>query len=221
MKLNLSYILILLLALPWTDMPAQSEVRLNREKWEAISKKLDYPIPTAEAEDIQEADPATGQAWATFFKVLAILGAIAIIVFILHQLLSGDSLFAPKNRKFESGLQINLENIEANLPEADLPDFIRQAAQAGDFRMAVRLHYLRLLQLLLEQKWIEWKKDKTNGDYLLEMQNRPAFGAFRQITGVFERIWYGDRRLSPGAYQMVADRFNALERDIKRERTDG
>jgi hypothetical protein len=206
---------LLLLLLPAASPQAQEEGRLSREKWERLSKKLDYPTPAAdEMEEIQTTDPRKERAWSAFFKVLAILGGIAIIAFILFQLLSGDSLFAPKNRKFDNSLSINLENIEANLPEADLPDFIRQALLAGDYRMAARLHYLRLIQLLSEREWIRWKKEKTNGDYLRELASRPFFDDFRQATDIFERIWYGDRRLNARSYGEVAAQFSALERNI-------
>lgn len=210
---------LLLLLLPAASPQAQEEGRLSREKWERLSTKLDYPTPAAEIEEIQTSDPRKEKAWSTFFKVLAILGAIAIIAFILFQLLSGDSLFAPRNRKFDKGLSINLENIEANLPEADLPDFIRQALLAGDYRMAARLHYLRLIQLLSEREWIRWRKEKTNGDYLRELASRPFFDDFRQATDIFERIWYGDRRLNARSYGEVAALFSALERNIANDQS--
>lgn len=201
------------------ELHAQAEAgptgRLDREKWEALTRDLDYPVSGAPQEEEEVYDPGATRNWTTFFKVVAVVSAIAILAFIVHQLMSGESLFGPKNRKFSNGLKINLEHIEANLPEADIPDFIRDALQAGDYKMAVRLHYLGLIQLLAHKEWVAWKRDKTNGDYLNEMRNRPVFDGFQEATLVFERIWYGDRRLGQKGYQQIAGSFSALEQVIK------
>ena len=189
--------------------------RLDVEKWKTLTGELDYPIPELPAEEQPlQGDAETTVEWPQFLKVLVLLVAIAIIALILQRLLSGESLFGPKNKKIGQGLKIDLEHIEANLPDADIPDFIREALQAGDYKMAVRLHYLGLIQLLARKEWIDWKRDKTNGDYLLETSSRPVFEDFRKATLVFERIWYGDRRLGARAYQEIAGDFAALERTI-------
>ncbi len=188
----------------------------DREKWAELVGELDYPVPEhlEEGEEIEQAGPSRG--WVTFFKILAVLGAVGIIAFIILQLQTGESLFGAKNRKLEKGLPINLENIEENLPAADIPDFIRNALQAGDYKMAVRLRYLGLIQSLARRDWIHWERDKTNGDYLGEMSARPVFEAFRDVTLVFERIWYGNRHLEEGAYRRIAAQFEELEQQIQK-----
>ncbi|MBK7409620.1 MAG: DUF4129 domain-containing protein [Saprospirales bacterium] len=200
------------------DLSAQAEpdrgVKLDKEKWETLAKELDYQAPMVQKEEPEAPDPKKAMGWAIVLKVLAVLAVIGIIVLILFNLMGGASLFGPKNRKFGGKLEINLDNIEAHLPDADMPGFIRDALSAGDYKMAVRLHYLSLIQALARKEWIEWKRDKTNGDYLQEIQARPVFDNFRELTGVFERIWYGDYHLEEVAYRQVAGRFIAVEETL-------
>ncbi len=195
--------------------PSRSD-QWDREKWAELTEELDYPAPQylEEEEEMQQSGPSRG--WVTFFKILAVLGAIGILAFIIMQLQTGESLFGAKNRKLEKGPPIDLENIEENLPDADIPDFIRSALGAGDYKMAVRLRYLGLIQSLARRSWISWERDKTNGDYLLEMGARPVFEAFRDATLVFERIWYGNRDLEEGAYRRIAAQFEELEQQIQK-----
>lgn len=195
--------------------PSRSD-RWNREKWEQLTEGLDYQAPEyiEQEEEVRSRGPSPG--WITFFKILAVLGAIGIIAFIIAQLQTGEPLFGAKNRKLDEGLQIDLANIEENLPAADIPDFIRSALRAGDFKMAVRLHYLGLIQSLARRNWIRWERDKTNGDYLQEMGSRPLFEGFRDATIVFERIWYGNHGLAEGAYSRIAAQFEELEKQIQK-----
>lgn len=195
--------------------PVRSE-GLDHEKWESLTEGMEFPLPQIpEEEEVQVGDTSSGNR-EPFVKVLIIAVAIGLIAFILYQLLSGDSLFGPKNRKFSKSLQIDLENIEEHLPEADIPDFIRDALRKGDFKLAVRLHYLGLIQALARRQWIEWKRDKTNGDYLQEVQSQPVFDGFREVTLIFEKIWYGNRNLAEDGYRQIAGRFAEVEAEIKR-----
>lgn len=195
--------------------PSRSD-QWNREKWAELTEGLDYPAPQYLEEDAEIEPKGPSRGWVAFFKILAVLGAIGIIAFIITQLQTGESLFGARNRKLGKDLQIDLEHIEENLPAADIPDFIRNALQAGDFKMAVRLHYLGLIQSLARRDWISWKRDKTNGDYLREMGARPVFEAFRDVTLVFERIWYGNRNLEEETYRLIAAQFEELEQQIQK-----
>ena len=213
--------LLLLFLLTGGQAYAQAEpdrgLGLDKEKWEALAGGLDYPAPALKQEVEHGPRVKEARSWATFLKVLAVLAVIGIIALILRYLMAGESIFSPKNRKFNGGLAINLENVEAHLPDADMPELIRQALQAGDYKMAVRLHYLGLIQGLAQRGWIEWKREKTNGDYLQEIQTQPVFDHFRELTGIFERVWYGDYPMEEGAYRQVAGQFSACERTINQQ----
>ena len=103
---------------------------------------------------------------------------------------------------------IDLEQIEENIHETDFERYIRQALESKQFALAIRLYYLHILNELSQLKHIKWKKDKTNRTYLNEMSSSPFNQSFRQLTLIFERVWYGNGELDE------AD-FNALEPHFK------
>ena len=182
---------VLILSVSLTTAGGQPEPvgerRLDREKWEELTKELDYPVPILPEEE-EEIRPASSRSWGTVLKVGAVIVSVALIAFLLSQLLSGTSLFAPANRKIQTSLEVSLEEIEERLLEADIPDHLREAIRAGDYKMAVRLHYLALIQSLAHRRLIRWEREKTNGDYLRELQSQPFFADFREMTLVFEQI---------------------------------
>ncbi|MDV7395353.1 DUF4129 domain-containing protein, partial [Arthrospira platensis SPKY1] len=112
-------------------------------------------------------------------------------------------------------LQISLEDIEDNLLEANIPDHLREAIRSGDYKMAIRLHYLALIQSLAHQRLIRWEREKTNGDYLRELQAHPLFADFREMTLVFERVWYGDRTVSEPDYRAIEARFAKTAKQVQ------
>ena len=45
------------------------------------------------------------------------------------------------------------------------------------------------------KKWIKWKKDKTNRDYIRELSTTDWHSNFRSVTIMFEKVWYGKKEL--------------------------
>lgn len=190
----------------------------DRELWEELTKELDYQDRTPVRRNEPEyRDHSEQEAfWATFFKVLAILAAIAIVGYVLANMLSGQPLFGPRNRRVEGQLsEITLENIEDHLREAEIDSFIQEAIRRQDFALAIRLHYLSVIKALIEGEWIRWKRDKTNGAYLREMGGQPLFQPFQEVTTIFEQVWYGDRAVGRGEFDRLQAIFLHLERTIR------
>lgn len=70
----------------------------------------------------------------------------------------------------------------------------RQAAaalRAGNLREALRLMYLALLTLCAERGLVDWADDKTNWEYVRELQLEPVRVAMQECTRVFENRFFG------------------------------
>jgi hypothetical protein len=97
-------------------------------------------------------------------------------------------------------------------------DFIAladKALQEGDLRMCVRYRYLCILKELDEIAFIHWHKDKTNRDYLREIQDPAIRSQFQVQTLVFDYVWYGKFPLSNDQFQSIQSDFQRLIESIQ------
>ena len=68
---------------------------------------------------------------------------------------------------------------------------IDKAAQQGNYRLAVRLLFLRILKNLSQKNIIRYTQDKTNLDYLVQLHATRYYSDFFRITRNYEYSWYG------------------------------
>ncbi|MDZ7815783.1 MAG: DUF4129 domain-containing protein [Planctomycetota bacterium] len=81
-------------------------------------------------------------------------------------------------------------------------------ADTGDLRGATRAMYLSLLSELHDKRKIVYDTRKTNWEYLYSMStNEPLREPFRELTGFFDRCWYG-------IHEPDKDDFKTFEREV-------
>lgn len=146
-----------------------------------------------------------GKSLATFFEYLFITLGVAAIVFLVVKLAGADfmGIFSRKTVAI-AGSDEHHENIY----EINFEQQIEQAVAQGNFRLAVRLLYLRCLRQLDEAGLINWQIDKTNTVYVNELTDADQRSAFKVLTRQFEFAWYGGFRVDAGTYQYVSGLFN-------------
>lgn len=88
---------------------------------------------------------------------------------------------------------------------------IDKATARGDYRLAVRLMFLRLLKIMSEKNVIQYKQDKTNLDYLVQLYPTAYHKDFFRITRHYEFSWYGKFEVSNEAFLMIRDEMNQFE----------
>jgi hypothetical protein len=92
---------------------------------------------------------------------------------------------------------------------------IDKAAAAKNYRLAIRLMFLRLLKTMSEQNVIQYKQDRTNFDYLTQLMNTRLYNDFFRITRNYEYVWYGKLSVSDETYAVIKkdfDQFNPNQR---------
>jgi hypothetical protein len=109
-----------------------------------------------------------------------------------------------------------LENIEDNLHESDLERALRLALEAQDYRLAIRIYYLTIIKELSLKDMIKWKRDKTNGQYVREMLEKPEGTAFRSLTVSFERAWYSNETIMLKHFEALNPQFQSFISAIKK-----
>ncbi|QKG57483.1 DUF4129 domain-containing protein [Hymenobacter sp. BRD128] len=210
---------------PSVSAPAPA-VRLRQPP--AATARLDE-LRRQHAFDYREAPPASEEAssawsrfWARFFEWLlsklnwmggytydgfwrwVIYGLLAAaVIFVVLKLLQVDLTRAFGRAPRRDAL--DYETLSENIHELDFPTQLREAEEAGNLRLAVRLGYLALLKQLSDKNLITWQPDKTNQTYLREVASqRPALRPpFAELTRQFEYVWYGELPLTPPQYTEV------------------
>lgn len=110
---------------------------------------------------------------------------------------------------------IQIEDLE-DLQEMDLEKLLNEALTVKNYRLAIRILYLKTLKLLNEKNLIEWKNEKTNYDYIQELSNPSLRPKLDRSTYVYEYVWYGEVALTEDKYRVLEPEFKLFEKDILR-----
>ena len=140
------------------------------------------------------------------FKIIGYLLALLAVAMIIRYILIGDgsALFGKKDENILLSNSIDSDDIYA----IDLIKILRECEQDGRYREAVRARYLITLKTLADRGDIQWRKGKTNDDYLYELRQRDNLQhEFVELTRKFEFIWYGGEEINQNMYKELNVRF--------------
>ena len=108
-----------------------------------------------------------------------------------------------------------MEDIVEEMTEVDLETLIEDFIRMREYRHAVRLMYHKSLRDLSKMNIITQKRDKTNGDYLNEIRDEGLKKGFRNITRLFEYIWYGNFCADEKSFEKIIGAFGDFSRRMQ------
>lgn len=147
-------------------------------------------------------DSKGGALGLQIFEYLLIATAIVLIVLLLLKN-NFRALFYGKS----ASVPIDFKEFEEDIHKINFNELIEEALSKKDFRRAVRLHFLKLLKELSDKNLIAWKIDKTNNDYSIELSNSKYSRHFKELTILYEYIWYGDFQLDERSFIATITKF--------------
>ncbi|HEY6063083.1 MAG TPA: hypothetical protein VIV35_05715 [Chitinophagaceae bacterium] len=156
--------------------------------------------------------PIARQQWFQTLLWLIIIGGFAAAVM---GYLAGSNvgLFRKKNKALQTTgeEEPDTEDIFAINYQKE----IDKAEAGGNYRLAIRLMFLRLLKDMAEKNIIQYKQDRTNLDYLFQLHSTGYYNSFFRITRNYEYSWYGQLEVGEDAYRIVQNDFNRFDRQIR------
>ncbi len=185
----------------------------------AMQKDDAFWYANAEIEKVKEEKtnnkkytPLGQQTWVRTLFWMIIIGVFAaVIMWFLAE--SNIGLFRKKNKIVKAEEEeIATEDIFAINYQKE----IDKAARQANYRLAVRLMFLRLLKNMSEKNVINYKLDKTNFDYLLELHSTNYYKEFFRITRNYEYTWYGQFEINEDAYKIIRNDFDLFEKNLAR-----
>jgi hypothetical protein len=140
-----------------------------------------------------------------------IMGALAIIIIVygIIKYLGNDlRLFGKEAKSVDIPYSESLENIH----EISFDEEIERAMAQHNYKLAVRLLYLRSLKQLSDAQLIHWQIEKTNSAYLNELTDSAQRQSFGIITTQFEYVWYGDFPVDGRSFQNIYTLFQDFKK---------
>ncbi len=191
-------------------VPAQKTTNqpLDEEVWQELAEDMDYTEEKTEKTDLDINAPKLNFDWS-FFKYVFFFVVLGVLVYFLVKYLLG----LQGNAAVKEAIQIEvntLQEAEENPMQANLTQLIDKLISEGNYREATRAYFLLVLQRMYHNKLIEWKKPKTNFDYVREVADKPFEKRFSHLTTYFELIWYGKQPVAQADFQRIEPQFKKL-----------
>ena len=191
--------------------------KIDREAVKTYIKQKDFIYEDAAPETLTWWDKFWNRFWklieqllgnkvsGSILKVILIALAIAAVVFIAIKLIGLDfRLLSGKSKSLEVPFEESLQNIH----EIDFDEQISTALLVQNYRLAVRLLYLKTLKNLSDRQLINWLPEKTNQAYVLEIADDHRRDEFSKLTNQFEYIWYGEFFIDKSTFESVNQSFH-------------
>ena len=108
------------------------------------------------------------------------------------------------------------EEIEKNLIYVDFEKLIQETLNKGDSRLVIRYYYLWVLKRLSEKNIIDWHAEKTNSDYLYEIQSADLKTDFQYLSYLYNYIWYGEFEMNEETFSNAKSAFEKTLKSLNR-----
>lgn len=142
-----------------------------------------------------------------FFWLLAII----FIVFISYKVFFKNGIFAARKPKINV---INEESLQELNEVSAYDNLITEAENKSEYNLATRYLFLKTLKNLSDRALIHFTSEKTNKEYLREMEQHNYYDEFCELTHDYEYIWYGKFLIDNPRYQKLKEQFHLLNQKL-------
>lgn len=148
------------------------------------------------------------------FKIFLWLLAIGVVLYAVLKIIGMEKVMWLIRGRKESGMDYSVE--DDNIYSINFSEAIEEAITNKNFRLAIRLYYLKLLKDLADKDLIKWKINKTNDDYSRELSTTVYGRGFDQVTRIYEYSWYGEFPVEESSFLQIRITFQQFQLKIPR-----
>lgn len=194
-----------------TDTQADSVMlrRLSKEHVDSLRSDDDFwyantVFKKKKEKEEKQSDDSSGSGNNGLAVLLWIVVIGGFIAFLFIYLTNSNVMLFRRTKN----IRIQEEDIPTdNIFEINYQKEIDKAVAAGNYRLATRLFFLRLLRTMADKHYIHYKHDSTNFDYLMQVNQQPWYQHFFRLTRNYEYIWYGQ-------FDIRREDFDDLKKDF-------
>lgn len=184
----------------------------------AYAKNLDsLLLAYRQANKKEESQPGKKSLLERFFlsaitKYFFWMLAAVFVAVILYKLFFTEGFF---QRSYAKSNVTRLEDESNELSKtADYAKLVALAVSNGNYRLAVRYHYLQTLQKLALKGWIQFAADKTNYQYVRELSGKAFKNDFAALTLQYEYVWYGAFEVDEIVFNTIQNKFKQFNNEV-------
>lgn len=145
-------------------------------------------------------------------KIFFWLLAIIFISFIFYKIFLKNGIF---KRRIKQPGEKEDENFLSGLDESSKYDsLIHEAESKNDFNLSTRFWYLKTLKNLSDKELIYFSPDKTNNEYVQEMESNMHQKLFASLTRNYEYVWYGKFIIDKIKYEQLKSEFILFNKKV-------
>lgn len=104
--------------------------------------------------------------------------------------------------------ELHFTEEEKIIKSRDILKLIEKAAANGNYRLAVRYHFLYILQQLSKQELVIYNAAKTDEEYVLEVEDPDLRFSFKKLIRIYDYVWYGDFVPDAASYERIRSEFS-------------
>lgn len=146
---------------------------------------------------------------AIFLDILPylLLGLLIGFILYLFSRLDPGSFFMEEKQQGE----LLFDEEEKIIKSRDIKKMIAKAVEKENYRLAVRYHFLYILQQLSRKEVVSYDNSKTDEDYVLEIKDDKLRGQFKRINRIYDFVWYGNFDTTASDYHRIKNEFEKAE----------
>ena len=190
-----------------------TKIELDSAKWQETTKDIDYyekSIIRASKEDliVKPKSKTNFDGLIPIFQIILIIIVVAILVVLvvyISRQMRQNNIHVKDDDTF---WQIDLS--KSDQADRILQERLDTATQNMDYTVAIRLKYLQALNELNRVNLVVWRKDKTNSDYINELQDFTQKAEFTLLTNYYENSWFGKFIPTKSTYQNISAAFSSF-----------
>jgi len=144
----------------------------------------------------------------------------AMVCVIVYGFLTLLRMESSASRRQDDVPRYDLEDLDEKVPDVDFDARIGQATEEEAYRLTLRLMYLRALQVLDQNGWIQWAPERTNAQYERTLRGTLLGDTFQRATHIFDVVWYGDIPVRRADFERYRTPILEVTEQAKKERPD-
>jgi hypothetical protein len=146
-----------------------------------------------------------------YLRWILLSGMIVLALFGMYRLARENSFswFSRKNAAYHTGLPDDTAEINP-----DFETLILRYQDEGNYRMAIRFMYLRLLQTAGTKSGIQIRDSFTNADIATAFGTHPLKSEFRMLARAYEYVFYGGFTPGKELYDSLRNKFEDFQKTI-------